>query len=118
MGGWAQLQANPEKAAEKAISLMKKHDCGIEVDNEAGGDTVGLIKFIQLCSSGKPNRTHISMDVAGTPTGAQRAVIKGGIDSLDWVNLMVSNPGCDQENSVKFGHQYGIPYNKITVAYY
>jgi len=111
---WAERQP----AATNAIALMKKYDCGIEVDNEAGGDTAGLIKFIQLCYTGRPSGTHMSMDVAGTPSGTQRAVIKGAIDSLDWVNLMVSNPGYDQENSVKFGHQYGVPYEKLTVAYY
>jgi len=116
--GWNQLQANPEKAAANAIALMKKYDCGIEVDNEAGGDAAGLIKFIQLCYAGRPNGTHMSMDVAGTPSGPQRAVIQGAIASLDWVNLMVSNPGYDQENSVKFGHQYGVPFEKLTVAYY
>merc|ERR1711862_255038 len=31
---------------------------------------------------------------------------------------MVSNPGYDQENSVKFGIQYGVPPEKLTVAYY
>lgn len=55
---------------------------------------------------------------AGTPSGTQRGVISGAIDSLDWVNLMVSAPSYDQGNSVHFGHQYGIPYNKMTVAYY
>lgn len=116
--GWNQLQANPEKAAANAIALMKKYDCGIEVDNESGGDSAGLIKFIQLCSIGKPKGTFLSMDVGGTPTKSQRAVIMGAIASLDWVNMMVSNPGYDQENSVKFGHQFGVPYEKLTVAYY
>lgn len=36
--GWSDLQANPEKAAAKAVSLMTKYQCGIEVDDEAGGD--------------------------------------------------------------------------------
>merc|ERR1712032_402681 len=58
------------------------------------------------------------MDAAGTPGGVQRAMITGAINYLDWVNLMVSTPAYDQENSVKFGYQYGIPYEKITVAYY
>merc|ERR1719215_947665 len=31
---------------------------------------------------------------------------------------MVSNPGYDQENSVKFGNEFGVPYEKMTVAYY
>merc|ERR1719345_52829 len=31
---------------------------------------------------------------------------------------MVSNPGYDQDNSVKFGNQYGVPFEKLTVAYY
>merc|ERR1712039_368628 len=26
--------------------------------------------------------------------------------------------GYDQDNSVKFGHQYGVPFDKMTVAYY
>jgi len=116
--GWNSLQASPDKAAANAINLMKKYGCGIEVDDEAGGDTAGLIKFIQLVHTGRPNGTHVSMDVAGTPSGPQRAVIKGAIDSLDWVNMMVSNPGYDQDNSVKFGNEYGIPYDKMTVAYY
>jgi len=116
--GWEQLQANPQKAADNAVALMKKYGCGIEVDNEAGGDSAGLVKFIQLCSAAKPLGSYISMDVAGTPSGAQRAVIKGAIDSLDWVNMMVSNPGYDQGNSVKFGHEYGVPFDKMTVAYY
>jgi len=116
--GWNQLQASPAKAAANAIALMKKYDCGIEVDNEAGGDSAGLIKFIQLCYAGRPNGTHLSMDVGGTPSRPQRAVIKGAIDSLDWVNMMVSNPGYDQENSVKFGLQFGVPPAKLTVAYY
>merc|ERR1711907_463362 len=58
------------------------------------------------------------MDVSGSPTGPQRAVIEGAIDNLEWVNLMVSNPGYGQEVSVNLAHQYGTPYEKITVAYY
>jgi len=116
--GWGQLQGNPEKAAANAIALMKKYDCGIEVDNEGGGDSSGLVKFIQLCAAGKPQGTYMSMDVAGTPSGPQRKVIQGAIDSLAWVNMMVSNPGYDQDNSVKFGNQYGVPFEKLTVAYY
>ena len=41
--GWSQLASQPEAAAKKAIALMKKHDCGIEVDDEAGGDASGLV---------------------------------------------------------------------------
>lgn len=116
--GWSDLEASPQEAAANAIALMKKHDCGIEVDNEAGGNASGIVKFIQLCAAGKPNGTYMSMDVAGTPSGSQRATIKGAINSLDWVNMMVSNPGYDQENSVKFGNEFGVPFNKMTVAYY
>ena len=36
--GWDELQANPQKASSKAIELMKKYDCGMQIDNEAGGD--------------------------------------------------------------------------------
>ena len=32
--GWSELTANPDKAAAKAVELMKKHDCGIELDCE------------------------------------------------------------------------------------
>jgi len=116
--GWGDLSANPEKAAANALVLMKKYDCGIEVDCEGGGDAAGIIKFIQLCAKSKPDSTYMSMDVAGTPKGTQRTVIAGAIDQLDWVNLMVSAPAYDQGNSVHFGHQYGIPYDKMTVAYY
>lgn len=116
--GWDALQGNPQKASGKAIELMKKYDCGIQVDNEAGGNSAGLIEFIKLCYEGKPTTVHLSMDVAGTPHGAQREVIKGAIDYLQFVNLMVSSPQYDQKMSVNFGHQYGIPYEKITVAYY
>jgi hypothetical protein len=87
--GWSQLQANPEKAAANAITLMKKYDCGIELDDEAGGNATALVKFLQLCAAGKPNGTHLSMDVAGTPSGVQRGVFQGAMDQLDWVNLMV-----------------------------
>ena len=31
---------------------------------------------------------------------------------------MVSAPSYDQGNSVHFGHQDGIPYDKMTIAYY
>lgn len=116
--GWPSLIANPQKAAAKAIELMKKHDCGIEIDCEAGGDSAGLVKFLELCYAGKPNGTKLSMDVAGTPKGIQRGVIQGGIQWLDWVNLMVSAPAYDQDNSVAYGHADGVPYNKLTVAYY
>jgi len=117
--GWKDLAAAPEEAAKNAIALMKKYDCGIEVDNEeADVDAAGVTKFIKLCYVGRPKGTYVSMDVSGTPTVPQRAVIQGAIDSLDWVNLMVSVPGYDQEKSVTYGHQYGIPFAKMTVAYY
>lgn len=45
--GWPQLQKNPTQAANKAIEIMKKYDCGIEIDNEAGGDSSGTISFIK-----------------------------------------------------------------------
>lgn len=116
--GWGQLEANPTQAATNAIQLMQKYDCGIEVDNEAGGAAAGVVKFIQLCAKGKPNGTFISMDVAGTPNGVQKATIQGAIGSLDWVNMMVSAPSYDQGLSIKYGHADGIPFNKLTVAYY
>lgn len=116
--GWGDLESNPQKAAAKAIELMKKHDCGMQIDNEAGGDANGVIEFIKLCHAGKPDSVHISMDVNGTPHGDQRAVIAGAIDYLQFVNMMVSAPAYDQATSVHFGHLYGIPYEKITVAYY
>lgn len=116
--GWSQLEADPATAASNAVRLMKKHDCGIEVDNEAGGDASGIVKFIQLMHESKPAGVHLSMDVAGTPDAAQKAVIQGAIEQLDWVNMMVSAPAYDQGNSVKFGHDDGIPYEKMTVAYY
>merc|ERR1719229_83780 len=34
--GWNQLQSNPTQAANKAIEIMKKYDCGMEIDNESG----------------------------------------------------------------------------------
>ena len=37
---------------------------------------------------------------------------------MDWVNLMVSAPAYDQTNSVNYGHKAGVPYDKLTVAYY
>merc|ERR1719230_283105 len=116
--GWGDLQANPQQAATNAIKLMKKYDCGIQVDNEAGGDSKGTIDFIKLCYAGKPDTVHLSMDVAGTPSGFQRAVFNGAMEELQFVNMMVSAPQYDQSNSVNFGHQYGIPYEKLTVAYY
>jgi len=116
--GWSNLQANPQQAANNAIKLMKKYDCGIQVDNEAGGDSDGTIKFIKLCYAGKPDSTHLSMDVGGTPDGFQQAVFNGAMDQLQFVNMMVSAPQYDQGNSVKFGLQYGIPAEKLTVAYY
>jgi hypothetical protein len=116
--GWSNLASNPETAAANAIALMHKYGCGIEVDDEAGGSGSGLVKFVQLCHAGKPDGAYISMDVGGTPNGIQKAIIAGAIDSLDWVNLMVSQPSYDQGNSVTFGHADGIPYNKMLVAYY
>jgi hypothetical protein len=98
---------------------MNRYDCGIEVDDEAGGNASGLVEFVQLCALGKPNGTYISIDVAGTPGGVQRTCLEQAIDSLDWVNLMVSAPAYDQTNSVNFAHVLAkVPYNKITVAYY
>ena len=58
------------------------------------------------------------MDVNGTPTGDQVAVVKGALDDIEWVNLMVSNPAYNQENSMKFANNDGVPYSKMTVAYY
>jgi hypothetical protein len=116
--GWSDLQANPQKAATNAIKLMEKYGCGIQVDNEAGGDADATIQFIKLCDAGKPQHTHLSMDVGGTPSGFQRAVFNGAMDQLQFVNMMVSAPQYDQENSVNFGIQYGIPPEKLTVAYY
>lgn len=116
--GWNALQGNPQKASSNAIKLMKKYDCGIQVDNESGGDSAGTIEFIKLCYEGKPATVNLSMDVGGTPSGDQRTVIAGAIDYLQFVNMMVSSPQYDQQNSVNFGHQFGIPYEKITVAYY
>ena len=89
--GWSALLANPATAAAKALELMRKYGCGIEVDKEGGGTDAGggLVKFIQLVAAGKPNNTFVSMDVDGTPTAGQAATIKGAIDELDWVNMMV-----------------------------
>eukprot|EP00486_Rosalina_sp_Unknown_P004952 CAMPEP_0201567722 /NCGR_PEP_ID=MMETSP0190_2-20130828/8349_1 /ASSEMBLY_ACC=CAM_ASM_000263 /TAXON_ID=37353 /ORGANISM="Rosalina sp." /LENGTH=283 /DNA_ID=CAMNT_0047988045 /DNA_START=37 /DNA_END=888 /DNA_ORIENTATION=+ len=113
--GWPQLESNPTTAANTAIALMKKYDCGIEIDNESGGDTSAFIKAV---AAGKPSGTYISMDVNGTPTGFQVSTYKGAADDIDWVNLMVSNPAYDQENSMTFANNDGIPYSKQTVAYY
>lgn len=116
--GWSDLQANPEKAATKANMLMRKYGVGIQVDNEAGGDVEGTVRFIELVYASKPEVCHLSMDVAGTPTAFQRAVFSGVMDKLQFVNMMVSAPQYDQGNSVNFGMQYGIPPEKMTVAYY
>jgi hypothetical protein len=116
--GWSDLQANPGQAASNAIRLMHKYSCGIQVDNEAGGDSAGTIEFIKLCHEGKPGGVFLSMDVGGTPSGFQQAVFNGAMDYLQFVNMMVSAPQYDQANSVNFGHEYGIPYEKLTVAYY
>ena len=48
--GWPQLISNPIKAANKSIELMKKYDCGIEIDNEAGGDSSAFIKAVCIIS--------------------------------------------------------------------
>ena len=58
------------------------------------------------------------MDVNGTPTGFQVSTYKAAADDIEWVNLMVSNPSYNQENSMKFANNDGIPYAKQTVAYY
>ena len=116
--GWPQLSADPSKAAANALKLMHAHDVGIEVDDEAGGNTAGIVQFIKLLAKGKPSTTHLSMDVSGTPTGYQKDIIQGAIADLDWVNLMVSTPTYDQSNSVTYAHKDGVPYDKITVAYY
>ena len=75
---------------------MNKYDVGIEVDDEAAGDPAGLVKFIQACAAGKPKGVHLSLDVAGTPKGVQKAMIAGAIEQFDWVNMMVSAPAYDQ----------------------
>mmetsp|Transcript_48299 Transcript_48299/g.59397 ORF Transcript_48299/g.59397 Transcript_48299/m.59397 type:complete len:286 (+) Transcript_48299:40-897(+) len=116
--GWPELESNPTQAANKALEIMHKYGCGMEIDNEAGGNAQGVISFIQKIAASKPNGTYISMDVNGTPTGAQKSVISGAINDIDWVNLMVSSPAYNQENSVKFANADGVPYNKITIAYY
>lgn len=116
--GWPDLQANPAKAANNAIRLMKAHDVGLEVDNEAGGNADGVIQFLKLCAAGKPADVHLSMDINGTPGADQVAVAKGAADVLEWINLMVSNPAYDQTNSVNFAIKDGIPAEKLTVAYY
>jgi len=97
---------------------MKKYDVGIQIDSENGGGADNIIEFIKLCYKGKPDGVYISMDVNGTPHSDQRAVIAGAIDYLQFVNMMVSSPAYDQANSVHFGHQFGVPYEKLTVAYY
>jgi len=116
--GWSQLKSNPSAAANKAISLMNKYNCGLEIDDEEGGNSDGLIKFIQLVANGKPSSVHLSIDVAGTPTSDQVAVTKGSLNYLEWVNLMVSNPGYDQSNSMNFAKADGIPTDKMLLAYY
>ena len=120
--GWSALEANPTPAANKAVELMIKHDIGIEIDNEDGGDSSGVIKFIELVYS-QTNSTekgshHISMDVSGTPTSYQCDVIHACMDKIDWVNLMVSNPAYNQADSIGFAHDDGVPYDKMLVAYY
>jgi len=116
--GWSQLKSSPSVAAAKAIQLMKKHDCGLEIDDEEGGNTAGLISFINSVAGGKPSGVYISIDVAGTPTHDQVTTALGTISHLSWVHLMVSNPGYDQENSMNFAKADGIPLNKVVLAYY
>ena len=116
--GWSELYANPQQAAKKAIEIMKKYDCGIEIDDEAGGDAKALVTFLKLCAAGKPAGTHLSIDVSGTPGGVQVETVKGALDVLDWINLMVSTPIYDQGNSVGYAHDAGFPYDKIIVAYF
>jgi len=116
--GWSQLKSNPAAAARTAIALMKKYDCGLEIDDEEGGNSAGLISFIKAVAAGKPSSVHLSIDVAGTPTGDQIAVTKGAINALEWINLMVSNPFYDQSNSMNFAKADGFPLNKLLLAYY
>jgi len=116
--GWAQLKANPDAAAAKALQLMKKYDCGLEVDDEEGGGSAGLISFVNKLASGKPSSVYVSMDLNGTPTGDQVTVAKATLSSLSWIHLMVSNPGYDQSNSMNFAKADGIPTNKMVLAYY
>jgi len=116
--GWSQLKSYPNVAAKNAISLMTKYDCGLEIDDEEGGNTAGLIQFIQSVAGGKPASVHLSIDVAGTPTRDQITVTIATLTLLDWVNLMVSNPSYDQSNSMNFAKADGIPFEKMLLAYY
>jgi len=116
--GWAQLKANPDAAATKALQIMKKYDCGLEVDDEEGGGTAGLISFINKLAAGKPSSVYLSLDMNGTPSGDQVTVAKATMGSLSWIHLMVSNPGYDQSNSMNFAKADGIPTNKMVLAYY
>ena len=48
--GWPDLANNPTKAANKAIEIMTKYNCGMEIDNENGSNPDGTISFIkQVC---------------------------------------------------------------------
>jgi len=116
--GWSQLKSNPSAAAAKALQIMKKYDCGLEIDDEEGGNSDGLIKFIQLLASQKPPSVYLSIDVNGTPTGDQVTVTKATASSLSWIHLMVSNPFYDQVNSMNFAKANGFPLDKVLLAYY
>ena len=120
--GWAALQANPTQAATKAIELMIQHDIGIEIDNEEGGDSSGIIKFIELIyeeiNTRGEDSHHISMDINGTPTSEQVAVINACMKKIDWVNLMVSDPGYNQAYSVEYAYDAGVPVEKMIIGYY
>ena len=50
---------------------------------QAGGDSSGLVKFLQLCHASKLASVHLSMDVAGTPTGMQRGAAQWTPTLLD-----------------------------------
>jgi len=116
--GWSQLKGNPNAAATKALYLMKKYDCGLEIDDEEGGGSDGLIKFIQILAQQKSSSVFISMDMNGTPSRDQVTVANATLDILSWIHLMVSNPGYDQENSMNFAKADGIPLGKMVLAYY
>jgi hypothetical protein len=117
--GWSDLASNPTTAITTAKKLMEKYKIGMEVDNESGSGAEGVITFIEgLRETANKLGTYLSMDVAGTPTADQTAVIKGAINNLDWVNMMVSVPSYDQQNSITYGIKDGIPKNKLLIAFY
>jgi len=116
--GWSDLKSNPSTAAGKAIQIMKQYDCGLEIDDEEGGNTAGLINFINSVASQKPSGVHITMDVAGTPTQDQVTTARATLNQLSWIHLMVSNPSYDQANSMNFAKADGFPLNKVVLAYY